>query len=67
MEAATAVVRSGVEPRPRRSGDVGHGSDPWLVAPGHSAPVVMALFLATALLSLALPRTAVGDEGVAEP
>jgi EmrB/QacA subfamily drug resistance transporter len=32
----------------------------------HSAPVVIGLFLAAALLSLALPRTAVSEEEVAE-
>jgi EmrB/QacA subfamily drug resistance transporter len=32
----------------------------------HAAPVVIGLFLAAALLSLALPRTAVGEEEVAE-
>jgi hypothetical protein len=31
-----------------------------------SAPVVIGLFLAAALLSLALPRTAVGEEEVTE-
>jgi hypothetical protein len=32
----------------------------------HSVPVVIGLFLAAALLSLALPRTAVGEAEVAE-
>jgi EmrB/QacA subfamily drug resistance transporter len=32
----------------------------------HAAPVVIGLFLAAALLSLALPRTAVGEEELAE-
>jgi hypothetical protein len=32
----------------------------------HSAPVAMALFLAAAALSLALPRTAVAEEELAE-
>jgi hypothetical protein len=32
----------------------------------HSAPVVIGLFLAAALLSLALPRTAVTEEEVTE-
>ena len=41
-------------------------SDPFTEAFKHSAPVVIGLFLAAALLSLALPNTAVGEEEVAD-
>jgi EmrB/QacA subfamily drug resistance transporter len=41
-------------------------SHPFTEAFKHSVPVVIGLFLAAALLSLALPRTAVGEEEVAE-
>jgi EmrB/QacA subfamily drug resistance transporter len=41
-------------------------SHPFTEAFKHSVPVVIGLFLAAALLSLALPRTALGEEEVAE-
>jgi EmrB/QacA subfamily drug resistance transporter len=41
-------------------------SHPFTQAFKHSAPVVIGLFLAAALLALVLPRTAVGEEEVAE-
>ena len=41
-------------------------SHPFTEAFKHSAPVVIGLFLAAALLALALPGTAVGEEEVAE-
>jgi hypothetical protein len=41
-------------------------SNPFTESFKHSAAIVIVLFLAAALLSLALPRTAVGEEEVAE-
>jgi MFS family permease len=41
-------------------------SNPFTESFKHSAAIVIGLFLAAALLSLALPRTAVGEEEVAE-
>jgi hypothetical protein len=41
-------------------------SHPSTEAFGNSAPVVIGLFLAAGLLALVLPRTAVGEDEVAE-
>src|SRR5262249_61183347 len=41
-------------------------SHPFTEAFKHSAPVVIGLFLAAAVLALALPKTAVGEDEVAE-